>query len=73
MDDQLTIPFRDAAHMLGVSPSTLYRAVKSGVGPRVTKIGGKTFVLKNEFSEFLEKWTSESLPSQKKTSEIDGN
>jgi excisionase family DNA binding protein len=46
-----TIP--EAAKKLHTSRSSLYRLLNRGDGPRVLKVGGKTFIPEDEISGWL--------------------
>jgi len=43
----------DAAKQVGISRTQLYRCVKEGRGPRITRIGGRTLILCRDLEAWL--------------------
>jgi len=52
--DRLFLTIREFCAACGISRATLYRAVKAGTGPRITKIGGRTLIRAETAREWAE-------------------
>jgi excisionase family DNA binding protein len=58
--DRLFLTIREFCAACGISRATLYRAVKAGTGPRITKIGGRTLIRVSSAEEWAERQELES-------------